>query len=128
MGIYKRGVVISGVVSLTMGNSPLPLAHRRLGDKEFVGKFLLGQPQPLPAAADIRAEGLFVFHMQPILCCGSCRCPRGASTIRHPGPKGKRFPPICPSTVRQVLFTRSFLLKIPQSCCIILGKIVKKIS
>lgn len=33
-----------GVVSLTMGNSPLPLADRRLGDEEPVGEFPLGEP------------------------------------------------------------------------------------
>lgn len=54
-----------GVVSLTMGNSPLPLADRRLGDEEPVGEFPLGEPQFLPAAADIRAEGLLVFHVEP---------------------------------------------------------------
>ena len=52
-----------GIVSLTLGNSPLPFAHRRLGDEEAVGEFLLGQAHALSAAADIRAEGLFIFHL-----------------------------------------------------------------
>ena len=46
-----------------MGNSSLPLADRRLGDKELVGKLPLGEPQLLSAAADVRAEGLFIFHV-----------------------------------------------------------------
>ena len=33
------------MVSLTMGNSPLPFAHGGVGDKELLGEFLLGQAQ-----------------------------------------------------------------------------------
>ena len=46
-----------------VGHASLPLADRRLGDKELIGKFPLGEPQLLPAAADVRAEGLFIFHV-----------------------------------------------------------------
>ena len=47
-----------------VGHASLPLADRRLGDKELVGKFPLGESQIFPAAADVRAEGLFAFHIQ----------------------------------------------------------------
>ena len=59
-------------VSLSMGKPPLPLADRRLSDEEPVGEFPLGKPQLLPAAADIRAEGLLVFHVEPSFAAESC--------------------------------------------------------
>lgn len=68
--ICKRG--LSMTISLTLGNTSLPLADRRLGDKELVGKFPLGESQFLPAAADVRAEGLFIFHVQPSFAAGCC--------------------------------------------------------
>ena len=46
MGIYKRGVVISGVVSLTMGNSVFPLADGGAGDVKRLRHLLLGQAPP----------------------------------------------------------------------------------
>ena len=52
-----------GAISLSLAFPSLPLADRRLGDKELIGKFPLGEPQLLPAAADVRAEGLFIFHV-----------------------------------------------------------------
>lgn len=91
-----------------IGHAPLPLAHRRLGYKELIGKFLLGQTQPLPAAADIRAKGLLVFHMQPSFAVTDIVVPQGVFTIRHPGAKGKLLSRICASTVRKVLIPQGF--------------------
>ena len=49
----KRGVVIFGVVSLTMGNSVFPFGDRRLGDAEKIRKLLLGGFTFPPQAGDI---------------------------------------------------------------------------
>ena len=79
------------VVSLTLGNSPLPLADRRLGDEEPVGEFPLGEPQLLPAAADIRAEGLLVFHVEPSFRQGVVlqgRSHHTANGVNLQGPSG----------------------------------------
>ena len=90
-----------GVVSLTMGNSPLPLADRRLSDEEPVGEFPLGKPQLLPAAADIRAEGLLVFMLNhPFGRVWSCKA---ALTIRRMAEICKAPAGFSPSTVRKVL-------------------------
>ena len=89
--MYKRGFIIFGVVSLTMGNSPLPLADRRLSDEEPVGEFPLGKPQLLPAAADIRAEGLLVFHVEPSFRQGVVlqgRSHHTANGVNLQGPSG----------------------------------------
>ena len=67
IGFGKSGGVSKvsmGAISLSLAFPSLPLADRRLGDKELIGKFPLGEPQLLPAAADIRAKGLFAFHIQ----------------------------------------------------------------
>ena len=67
--LYKRGFVMFGVVSLTMGNSPLPLRDGGLGDVQRLGELPLGQAQRSPAIADVLAEGLFTLHrMAPFLC------------------------------------------------------------
>ncbi len=41
--MYKRGVVMSGVVSLTMGNSRFPFGYRFVAYAENIGYFLLGK-------------------------------------------------------------------------------------
>lgn len=38
--ICKRG--LSMTISLTLGNTPLPLAHGGVGDEEALGQLLLG--------------------------------------------------------------------------------------
>ena len=60
--MYKRGVVMFGVVSLTMGNSALPFADGGVRDEQALGKFLLGQAQLLAPLADEAAE-CFLFSM-----------------------------------------------------------------
>ena len=45
-----------------MGNSPLPFADGGFGEKQLVGKLLLGHTQCLALGADISAEALFIFH------------------------------------------------------------------
>jgi len=45
-----------GVVSLTMGNSPLPFADRGVSDKETLGEFLLGHAQLFAPLADEGAK------------------------------------------------------------------------
>lgn len=42
--MFKREFVILGVVSLTMGNSPFPLADGLVGHVQRRGKLLLGHP------------------------------------------------------------------------------------
>ena len=62
MGIYKRGVVISGVVSLTMGNSALPFADRFVAHAQPAGQLELGQTQLTAEPADQRA-GSYIVHL-----------------------------------------------------------------
>ena len=73
-------------VSLSMGKPSLPLADRRLGDKELVGKLPLGESQLLPAAADVRAEGLFAFHIPTSSLAAGC-CLAGPHSPYGPGDK-----------------------------------------
>lgn len=42
--LYKRGFVMFGVVSLTMGNSVLPFGHRLIGYMEHIRQLRLRQP------------------------------------------------------------------------------------
>ena len=72
MGIYKRGVVISGVVSLTMGNSALPLAHGRIGHKELVGELALREPERPAALGDELAEGFLLIVFQGFGLLSDC--------------------------------------------------------
>lgn len=58
--MYKRGFIIFGVVSLTMGNSALPFAHRLVGDVQRLGQLLLSQTLPLALFGDKSTEKLFV--------------------------------------------------------------------
>ena len=45
-----------------VAEAPLPFTDSRLGDKQALGKFLLGEPQLLAPAADIFSKGFLVFH------------------------------------------------------------------
>ena len=49
-----------GVVSLTMGNSLLPLAHRRNGDAYRLGQLLLRQPLLSAVKANLICH--MIFH------------------------------------------------------------------
>ena len=60
MGIYKRGVVISGVVSLTMGNSFFPFGNGLAYYMETDGKLLLGE-----AALLAQSFQIFIQHKIP---------------------------------------------------------------
>lgn len=42
--MYKRDVVMSGVVSLTMGNSALPFGHGLAADAYQLGQLFLRHP------------------------------------------------------------------------------------
>ena len=71
MGIYKRGVVISGVVSLTMGNSTLPLGDGLVADRKLLRQLPLGQSLTLSFGGDepsdfelIHSLPSFPFHFQ----------------------------------------------------------------
>ena len=52
------------VVSLTLGNSPLPFGNGGVAHMQPVGKLLLGQPLFLTGFGDEHA-GLFLFHRLP---------------------------------------------------------------
>ena len=58
--MYKRGFIILGVVSLTMGNSTFPFAHGLIGDVEHLGQLLLSQVPASAIFSDKGAENLFV--------------------------------------------------------------------
>ena len=68
--MYKRGFIIFGVVSLTMGNSVFPLGHGLEGQAQPVGQLLLGQVVLLPEGRKVAAEEFsFVcfIHKNPSL-------------------------------------------------------------
>ena len=57
--MYKRGVVMFGVVSLTMGNSGLPTRHRLPRDVQLLGKGLLRHAALLSDLLQLFAKGHF---------------------------------------------------------------------
>ena len=59
--MYKRGFIIFGVVSLTMGNSGLPLAHCLARHLQLLGKLFLGQA----AAAAQKLQSFSKSHILP---------------------------------------------------------------
>ena len=85
---------------IRVGQSPLPFAHRRIGDKQLIGKFLLGHPQLLAPLEDIGAKGLFTFHMgSPLFADVPCKT---VCIIRAAGEKVKKTRQNLHSTVGQV--------------------------
>ena len=91
--MYKRGFIIFGVVSLTMGNSPLPFAYRFIRDKQHLGQVALGQPalppqlgQKPPEAALIQL--MYRYHLCNLLsiCWLNCTC-----VVRNTQPTGSRI-------------------------------------
>ena len=83
-----------------IGQPPLPLAHGGIGDEQLLGKFLLGHSQLFAALEDVRAEGLFTFHLHPLLL-GSVPC-KTACIIEPAGQKVKKIRDISRSTVGKV--------------------------
>lgn len=72
--LYKRGVVMSDAVSLTMGNSPFPLADGLVGHVQRRGKLLLGHPLFSAQLCQKMAEcGLVQFVHIFCLLAGVCR-------------------------------------------------------
>lgn len=61
--MYKRGFIIFGVVSLTMGNSAFPAGHRLSCDKDFLRKFSLRQSLLRPQVI----KRLFCVHVYHLL-------------------------------------------------------------
>ena len=59
--MYKRGVVMSGVVSLTMGNSSLPFGHGLVCDIEPVCQLFLGQALFFPQLGH-KGPKAYVIH------------------------------------------------------------------
>ena len=72
--MYKRGFVIFGVVSLTMGNSPFPLADGLVGHVQRRGKLLLGHPL-FSAQLGQKAAKCSLIQFVHIFCllAGVCR-------------------------------------------------------
>ena len=64
--MYKRGFIIFGVVSLTMGNSILPLGDGLVGHAEPLCQLLLRQILFLALARDVAADGCLV-HLKCLL-------------------------------------------------------------
>lgn len=108
---------MSGMVSLTMGNPPLPFAHGGVGDEETLGKFLLGHPQLFPALEKEGPETFSVFHKccTPFLGCAL----QDGSMVASRGGIVKVFGQIRDSTVRKVLVPQGFPLPLvtpPRLC------------
>ena len=62
-----------GVVSLTMGNSPLPVGDRLIADAQSVGQFKLGH---IPFLAQLRysfSDFYGIKHIVPLLPAGRFR-------------------------------------------------------
>ena len=60
--ICKRG--LSMTISLTLGNSPFPLADRAVADVEGLGQSPLGH-SPLPAGGPNECADFFTVHLSP---------------------------------------------------------------
>ena len=65
--MYKRGFVIFGVVSLTMGNSRFPAGDRLARDVEFVCELFLRHAGAFAASGDFGSYG----HTKDLLLLGS---------------------------------------------------------
>jgi len=63
--MYKRGVVMSGVVSLTMGNSGLPFGNCFVADIDLLGELRLRQMLFFTQCADRRAGNIIVHVHAP---------------------------------------------------------------
>ena len=62
--MYKRGFIIFGVVSLTMGNSAFPFGYGFVADAEFVCQLPLGQALGFSGRGDKSAD-LNLVHGTP---------------------------------------------------------------
>ena len=88
--MYKRGFVIFGVVSLTMGNSPLPFAYRLIGNKQALRQLFLRHsalpPQPGHKGAESCLVNLVhsVSSFGPILGGGARSCQPTSGRIQRP--------------------------------------------
>ena len=60
---YKRGVVMSGVVSLTMGNSRFPFRHSLIADVKNLCQLALSQILFLPASRK-KSSDLYLIHIR----------------------------------------------------------------
>ena len=58
-----------GVVSLTMGNFPLPLAHRLVGDMQLTGQLFLGQLVLFAQLLEKAAEGRILHGGTTFVLC-----------------------------------------------------------
>ena len=65
--MYKRGVVMSGVVSLTMGNSGLPLGNGLVADADALGELRLRQMLFFAQRAYRRAGYIIVHGVRSFL-------------------------------------------------------------
>ena len=54
--MYKRGFVIFGVVSLTMGNSAFPLGHRLIAHAKLFCQLFLCHSEGLSFPGDVRSN------------------------------------------------------------------------
>ena len=61
--MYKRGFVIFGVVSLTMGNSVLPFGNGLVGHAELLRQLLLREVLLPALVRDVAADGCLV-HLE----------------------------------------------------------------
>ena len=76
--MYKRGFIIFGVVSLTMGNSALPFADGLVGDAQPVGCVLLGHARVLSEGRQIGAGFCGIHIMVTLLSVWSQYAADGA--------------------------------------------------
>ena len=91
--MYKRGFIIFGVVSLTMGNSPLPLADRFIRDKQHLGQVALGQPALPPQLGQKPPEAALIQLMYRCHLCNllSIRWLNCTCVVRNTQPTGSRI-------------------------------------
>ena len=65
--MYKRGFIIFGVVSLTMGNSGFPTGNRSGGDIELFGKLFLSDTLFLSKFSDETPNFLLIHTVTSLM-------------------------------------------------------------
>ena len=69
--IYKRGVVISNAVSLTIGTSPLPIGYRLKADSNFISELQLCHVVALTKLCNLLSYFSHIKHFKSFLLPGS---------------------------------------------------------
>lgn len=72
--VNKRRTTISGIISLTIGHTPLPIGYCLKTDSNFIGKFQLCHIVVLTKFCDFSSYLLHIKHNISFLHCTSSCC------------------------------------------------------